>query len=364
MENGKSVFTTSRGGGLFVVLALLVALVAPAVFAGPAGAANGSGSKAVSKCAKGKKVAFRKKCRNNEVRLKATKKAVKKVNRAGGKRVLCYKKNGSVFAIKGGAAKCKKRKMTYLKVGAVGPAGARGPAGATGATGATGPQGPAGQSGIGSTKSPMLMRGTAYADYVGFAVMDFDPDKTYSFTTTSGTPTEIAECTFSNWDGIQEGLDGCARVDGLAPETTVTMSVTATAPGKGTSLPTTIRMRTAGVRPAAPTATGASWTTIGGNRWMQIDYTSAEGSDATRHEAQMWRQKSNGDWKRAYGFNCRNADGKGKNVSGPCYIDVRWIPDGVQYKVAVSAQNQWGDSGYSNTVEPPFVPFAPLVPVL
>lgn len=338
-------------------------------------------------CVKGKKVTTRKRCRAGEVRLKLKRSAIVRVARSRGALVLCHGRNGNVAVFRGSAATCRKHRMSYLDLGSLGvvgpqgpagptgpqggtgPAGPQGPAGATGpqgGTGATGPQGPAGPpGGLGGTSSPILVRGTAYANQVNFAIINYDPDVTYTTTASVGTVVNPVACTSDRrYSGITifAEVDGCGQVTGLNPEQLVTITVIAQESGKGGSLPSKIRARTSGLPPDAPTLNSATWidNPVSGyaTKALSVGYTDNGGtSPSTNHPlAEVEYQKPDGTWAWVdSGWRCYNPDGSYPNVTSPCVVTIDYDSNpaysdyhpGRPYRVSIYSENEWGWSPQS-----------------
>lgn len=341
------------GAALAVVLAPM-ALAAPAdAAARPAHHAAHHAAKTVT-CAKGKKVATRKKCRAGEVRLKLKRAAVVRVARARGTLVLCYARNGNITVVRGTSASCKKHRMTYISLSSLGVAGPQGPAGATGPQGATGAQGPQGQPGLGGTASPILVRGTAYANRVAFGVINYDPGHVaYQVTATSGTPSSVAACTGYRYSGgftLQPGLDGCGEVTGLAPDTLVTLTVIATENGNA-SPASRLMFRTNGLPPGAPIITTApTWVAgigSGATHALSVPYTDGTaGSGALTGHSWTLYLWSGVSWSYIGDGSCLAGTGSYPDLTSPCIanVDSYDYASGARFAVKLYSENNWGSS--------------------
>lgn len=333
--------------------ALAVAL-APIAMANTAQAAPTRGHRATATCVKGKKVTNRAKCRAGEVSLKLNRGAIGKVAQANGTLVLCYARNGKVAVVRGAANACKKHRMTYLSLASLGVASPTQPA----------PAQPAPPS-LGPTAAPDLQRSTAYdytytpeaSSHVAFEVRNYDPAHvTYQVTATAGTPSAVATCT----TGRHAGVGGCGSVSGLLPETTVTVTVVATANGIA-STPSHLDLYTQGIPPGAPTITGApTWVAgtpgSGATHALSVPYTDgAPGSSPTTGHNWTLYRFANGSWDPRDSGTCLNSDGTYPNTSSPCIVNLDgwdYTSDGTYAVTLMSSSDESGlSSPESNQME-------------
>lgn len=205
---------------------------------------------------------------------------------------------------------------------------------------------------------------------MSFAIINYDPAVTYTTTASAGTVVAPVACPsdrrYSNMR-IYAEVDACGSITGLSPEQLVTITVIAQETGKGGSLPSSIRVRTAGLPPGAPVLTGATWinnpvsSSYYATKALQVSYVDSGGtsSPTDHYTGSFYYQKPDGTWELIDSWDgCYNPDGSRPNTVSPCVVPIYYSATpsysdyhpGRPYKVSIRSENEWGWSPASEYI--------------